>query len=138
MYLGRYRVGEYVPLSCWCRTAAGVPTLPDIAPTARLYLNATAIKTLKIPICDKYHVTGFFLHRLFLGNAVFDAGQVRVVYQYALSSTAFSTEDTFEIVEGGSDDGVGISCYVYRRPQQTFVLVQGEGGRLLKKRNPRL
>ncbi len=62
---------------------------------------------------------------------------MRVLYQYEIDSIAFADEDLFEIVAGGTTDGVGISSYYYRRPQQSFVLVQAEGGRLLKKRNPK-
>ncbi len=142
MYLGRYRIGEYVPLAVWCRNAAGTPTLPDIAPTAIIYTDEASLLTIKIPICDKYHQTGFFLRNFYLNSRFVDSdletGFIRVLYQYTLSSVSYSSEDVFEIIAGGSTDGVGISSYFYRRPQQSFVLVQAEGGSLLKKRNPRI
>ncbi len=141
MYLGRYRVGEYVTLAVWCRTTAGVATFPDIAPTAIIYTEDASLVTMKMPVCDKYGVRGFFLKPFYVDSrfisSALETGFMRVLYQYEIDSIAFADEDLFEIVAGGTTDGVGISSYYYRRPQQSFVLVQAEGGRLLKKRNPK-
>ena len=138
MFRGRVTIGQSVQLALWARDVNGLPTLPDVAPTANVYAGNVKLKTFKMPIQDRFQVVGFFSFPLFLGKGLYHTGSIRVRYQYAISGSSFVAEDLFDIVDGGDDDGTGISCFYFRRPLNSFVIIQGEGGRLLRRRNPAL
>lgn len=137
MYRGRTTLGRIVQLGLWCRNASGTPTLPDTAPSARVYKeDGTLVETFKMPINDRYFVTGFFSFGLFLGTGLYAVGRYRVRYQYLLAGVARTDEDSFDVLDGGNGHGLGISSFYYRRPINNFLLIQSEGGRLLRRRSP--
>jgi hypothetical protein len=136
-HLGRYQQGDIVALSVLCTDANGAPTLPDKAPVAVLCSDTVQVLTIRLPIVDRYTITGFFQHTMQLGTA-FVVGRYRVVYQYTLSGVAYAKADAFEVVAGGHADGAGLAMYYYRRPTSDYVLLQTDGGRLIRRRNPRL
>lgn len=139
MYRGRVTVGEQILLSLWTRNTAGTPTLPSAAPVARLYDEVNVLITaFAMPIHDRFHVTAYFQFNLFLGKGLYEPGKVRVRYAFTVGGVMQHAEDEFEIVSGGSDDGVALSSYFFRRPISSYLLMQGEGGRLLRKRNPQV
>ena len=137
MYLGRYKLGEFLPLTVWCRTAALAPALPVTAPVAMVYSDSSLVTSFKMPIRDRYVVTGFFQHALRLDGR-FGIGHYQVVYNYITGSVAKGQVDSFEIVAGGHADGMGISLYYCRRPTSDFFVLHCDGGRVVRRRNPRL
>lgn len=137
-YRGRYQIGEYVPLTVWCIDGNGTPTLPDQAPIARVYSDAALVLDVRMPIRDRYILTGYFQYPLFLDGR-FAAGGHRVVYEYQLSSTLYMADlDTFEVTAGGHADGAILSMFWFNRPTADFLLTQVDSGRLVRRRNPRL
>lgn len=125
-----------MPLSVWCRTAAGTPTEPDNAPVAVINSSTAHVLTVRLPILDRFVTTGFFHYPLQLDGR-FATGQYSVVYQYAIGGTSLSQEESFEIVAGGHVDGHGLSLFYLTRPTSNFVLLQTDLGRLIRRRNPR-
>jgi len=137
-YLGRYRLGERVPLALQCVTLAGVPTWPDAAPYADVWNAAgTKIKTVRMVVVDRFRVTGLFTRRLFLG-AEFAVGSCRVVYRYTTNSAVDvgQDHDYFELIGGGHADGPVISMHAFDRPGALYVVHGTAAGRLLRGRNP--
>jgi len=137
MYRGRYTLGDFVPLSLASRNSSDTPTLPGSAPVADVWSDSAKVLSQKLPIHDRYGTTAFFHHLLQLDSR-FSAGRYRVLYRYKVGSDTKLATDTFEIVAGGHHDGPGIAMHYYHDPGNEVVLLQGEGGRLLKLRNPRL
>ena len=136
MFRGNFQVGVSVQLAIWTRNAAGTPTLPDIAPTMRIYSASALVLAGKMPIMDRFRVTGFFSYPLYLGKGLWHPGMQRVRYEWIIGGSHYASEDTFQIADGGNDDGIGISSFYYRRAQNSFLLIQGDGGRLVRRRNP--
>lgn len=137
MDMGRYILGDTIGLSCWCRDSSATPTEPDQAPVAVITSESAHVTTLRLPIHDRYGVTGYFHLPLVLDNR-FAAGQYVVTYQYVVGGTAGGDVSTFEIVGGGHTDGPGIGLFYYRRPTSDYCLIQTDGGRIIRRRNPRL
>jgi len=134
----RYTLGEFVPLSVWCRNLVGTPVLPDAAPIAAIYSDTGKAAEFKMPICDRFRVNGYFAYGLFLGKGIYATGRYRVRYQYVIDGDVFAAEQVFEVIPGGNEDGTGISTHFYRRPQSSFLLMQSMGGRVMRRRNPHL
>jgi hypothetical protein len=93
--------------------------------------------TGKIPIQDRYGITGLFQTQIFLGPA-FAPGQYTVSYSYSSGGGSFSgmADDNFEVLPGGDTDGTTEAMYFYHRPQADFVVQQLSSGKLKKRRNP--
>lgn len=138
MHVGRYEIGTKVPLTLWCRDNVGTPTMPDANPLATVWSETDKIADFKMPVHDPYRMDGLFKHGLYLGLGAYEPGRYRVLYHYIIGGNFYMGVDEFDVVAGGSDDGTGISMFFYRQPKSDFVLIQSEGGRLLRKRNPQL
>jgi hypothetical protein len=136
-YLGRYQLGQFVPLAVRTVNGSDVAGLPDDAPAALVYSDSGKVLTQLLPIKDRFAVTGFFFHRLPLG-AAFAAGRHWVLYQWLRSGTHFAESDVFEIGDGGHADGAVLALHHYRRPNAEFVVQQLDSGKLVRGRNPRL
>ena len=137
MHRGSAALGEFVTLAVWCRDSVSTPTLPAAAPLATIYSAAGAtVAAFKMPIMDRYHATGYFAFRLYVG-ADFAVGSYRVLYSYLLGSDYYADEDTFDVVADGHADGGGLSMHFYRRPTSDWIIYQGHS-RVLRRRNPSL
>lgn len=134
MYRGSAALGENISLSLWCRDDSGTPTLPVSAPLASVWSASAKVAEFKMPIHDRYNITGYFRKNLYL-DAVYSAGQYRVLYQYTLGSTVYDDDDLFDVVADGHMDGGGISMHFYRKPTSDWVIYQGQS-RILRRRNP--
>lgn len=135
MYLGRYQLGQYVPLRLVTQTVAGAPTLPDAAPTLYTWSGTSKIETLLVPAIDQKRTTAMFFLPLFLGS-LYAVGNYRVVYQWANSSVTNQAVDTFEIVTGGDALGDVAAMHAYDCPDGTFVVRQVGRGLLTVGRGP--
>lgn len=136
MYIGRTTIGTYIPLSVWCRNGSQTPVVPDRAPLVSIYSATAKIAEFRLPIRDRYVVTGYFQGRLFLGGGLYSTGPYQARFAYAISGTAYTYSQEWEIVAGGHDDGAGLSMHYFKIPTTSFVIYQGEGGRVLRRRNP--
>ena len=138
MFRGRYQLGEEIPLGCRTLTAADVPTAPDDCPTMTISTAAGSIAlSRKIPICDRYGVTGLFLDNVQL-NTTFAAGAYIVNYVWVIGGTVLGDTDTFEIVAGGNADGACIASHFFDRPHADFIVQQVDSGQVVYGRNPKV
>lgn len=139
MYLGRYQLGQEIPLSVRALNSSGVPTAPAAVPTINVYKSdgTKVISAKGIPIVDRYGVTGYFSYNLYL-DARFATGSYAIVVSWTVSG--FTGRDVlhFEVVRAGNVDGAIVSLYFYRRPHADFILQGTDGGVLTKGRNPYL
>jgi hypothetical protein len=143
-YLGTKVLGDRVPLQVQSRTPAGVPTMPDNAPTAMLYQGATIVKAkeVKLPIVDRYGVesggtqNAFFQKSLFV-DSDFSAGDVAVRKEWVIGGVKYSEVDNFTLRTGGGDaDGNVIGMDVLPRASGVNVLYETESGNLQRGINP--
>lgn len=137
-YLGRYQLGQLVPLSLVTRSADRAPAVPDTAPIAKVYNSGgTLVATKKMPVVDRDAQTGLFQYPLFLGPE-YATGEYMVDIGYLISASAFAETFTFEVVAGGDSDGEVIAMYFYERPHAEHIVYQVSSGRLKQGRNPRV
>jgi hypothetical protein len=137
MYLGRFQLGDRLPLVVLTRDGSGQPELPDAAPGAALYppgATAPAV-SLELPPADPIGSPGLFLHALHLGR-LFAAGEYRVRYSWTAGGLPRSATGSFTILPGGHPDGTVIAMYRFRRPHADFIIQQLDGGVRVKGRNP--
>jgi hypothetical protein len=133
----RVQLGDFLNLRVWARDSSMTPTLPARAPVADIFTDSgSKVLSVKLPIEDRYGVTAFFQHRLFLDDK-FSPGRHRVIYSYIVSTNKLD-EDAFEVVAGGNGLGAGISMHHLFHPTSEFLLLQTNSGRLLRLRNPRV
>lgn len=135
-YLGRWQLGERLPLSVRCRSSADTPAEPASAPLAMIYSDSGFVTSQLMPITDRYGVTGVFAFELLLDGR-FAVGRHTVIYHYTISSVPLMAQQDFEVVAAGNFDGAGLSMFYYRRPGAGYLLTHQDSGRLIRKRNPR-
>lgn len=136
-HIGRFAQGDTLALSVWCLDSAGTPAEPTNAPVATICSDTAQVASIRLPICDRYATTGYFSYPLQLDSR-FPAGSYRVVYQYTISSTAYGSSESFDVVAGGHADGPALACYYFARPTSDFIIMQCDSGRVIRRRNPRL
>lgn len=136
-YLGRYRLGDDVPLTLQCVDASGTASVPTEAPYADVWNASAKIMTLRLPVADKFQATGLF-HQLLRLGIDFATGHYRVVYRYLVGSFVGQEVDVFQIVAGGDVGGPVLAMHAYDRADATFIVHQLSSGRLVKGRNPKL
>lgn len=138
IYIGRYQLGDWVPLRIQATNGSLTPTLPDDCPLMAVYSAAgSKVVEKKIPVLERYAVTGLFAFRLFLDGS-YSAGSYMVKYQWLISSAPFIEVNTFEIVAGGHVDGSAIASAWYERPHGKFLVRQMDSHKLVEGRNPRI
>src|SRR5690606_12957960 len=138
-HLGRFQLGDWVPIVMQAVTAAGTPALPDDAPTATVFAASdptSAIATRNLPIRDRYGTTALFGADLRL-DGDYAAGSYLVVLQWAHSTTGHGDLLMFDVVGGGDADGNVIGQYVSQRPEGQMVVYQLDSGKLQIAMNPR-
>lgn len=135
-FLGRYQLGEIVPLPLTTVNASDTPSAPAAVPTCQVYRGVTPVAGFTLPAVDNANLPGFFLYPLFL-EAKFSAGNYRVVFHWAISSTTFTTLACFDVLSSGDAEGGGIALGTLRMPGMNFALMQTRSGRIGKYRNPR-
>lgn len=137
-WVGRFRLGEWVPIIVRTSNDSLTPTKADATPVAVVYdSSGSPVANFKVPIADQSYVTGLFKERIFL-DSNFSTGYHSVIIHFAVGSVQKVQVVEFEIVAGGDSDGSGISLYHFRYPSRDYVLVQTDGGWLRKLRNPRI
>lgn len=135
-YLGRFQIGQEVPLILWTRDRDRTPAFPDSHPLARVVASdGTHVESVQMPVSDRYQVTGLFRYQLPLG-AGYSTGKYTVEYQYTVSGYPGLLLASFEVVAGGDVGGPVISLYAVERPEARYVVAQLGTGRLVAGRNP--
>jgi len=124
------------PLQVVC-FSGDVITRPDDAPRAIMWDNSGIIESVRMPICDKRNTAGRFRHFINL-DGKYSAGHHWVQYMYQISSTVRSKIESFQILGGGNVSGSGISMEYFGRPPNAYVLVQTDGGVLVRRKNPQV
>lgn len=139
MYLGRFQLGEFVPLSLDCRTTAATEVSPTAAPTVSIYkTNDTAVLDAKsLAPYIKGQLTGHFRGEVFL-NSSYSAGRYHGIFSWASGGSTYRQEFSFEVVAGGNVKGEYIGLRYYRRPHADYVVGLTDGGVLEFRRNPRV
>lgn len=138
-YPPRYQLGDLLPLNIWAVTVGGAQTLPDAAPTARIVAASdvtTAVKTISLPICDRYGALVRF-HTMDPLDGDYSAGIYHIVYRYLHSTVANGHSETFEIVAGGDAAGAVIAAECVVDPHRASVLYCDDSGTIKVSRNPR-
>ena len=141
--LGRYQLGQRVPLTLCTYAGDGVPRAPDAAPYADLYMGLpgfSLVETVRLSPVERYQATGVFRNYLFLGSkyaAAFDEDtqQLWVVYRYTFSTVAHQQRATFRLVAGGDAAGGAVALREYTKPEARYILQHANDG-LEYGRNP--
>ena len=108
---------------------------PTDAPRAIVYSTSGIVESRLIPVLDSRNVTGRFWLCIPL-DSKYSAGYYWVQYLYVVSGTTKSEIEAFSIRAGGNIRGTGISMEHFRRPPNDYILLQTDGGVLLRKKNP--
>jgi hypothetical protein len=136
-YLGRYQLGQVVPLMIRTTGYQGRIVTPFDYPIATIFdSSANVVATVKLPAMDRGN--SVFALPLFL-SLKFSVGRFRVITTYA-SNGAYTGAflDYFEIIPGGDPNGPLISLFAYDRPEASYVLAQMGSGKLAQGANPQI
>lgn len=140
VYLGRFQVGQTVPVSLLCVNRSGVPARPDAPPLIRIYrlypTNVLWYKSQLAPIHDKAGAVSMFRLDLFLAANEFHAGRFACLAFYTAEGLDQVEEAHFEVVDGGNELGVVVGMQYWDRPEADYVVSLSEKGTLRAGRNP--
>ncbi len=136
-YLGRYQLGQDVPLVVQCVDSNGTPAVPDSFPIALVCREGVYLRTVGIPAETDPDVTGRFRGRYTLGDG--DApGHYAVVYLYSTLGLRRGESDQFEVVPGGDASGPVLAGYSLSRPDGDYFLAHLAAGRMASGQTPYL
>lgn len=134
MFRGTYQLGDLFALQLLAM-GANASVEPTNAPRAIIYSTSALIESRLMPVSDSRNVAGRFWFCIPL-DAKYAAGYYFVQYLYIVSGTTKSVLESFRILAGGDAKGTGISMEHFRRPPNNFIILQTDGGLLLRKKNP--
>lgn len=137
-FIGRYKLGDWLPLQLQTVNGSRVATTPDDVPTVKLFNSSgTMVYSQKLPVIERYVQTGRFYALVLLGRA-FSTDTYTAVYYWTTGSGAYNglEADNFDIVDGGHYDGNVIGMYFFDRPQAKYIVYQTDSGVLIQGRNP--
>lgn len=135
MSLGRFQLGQSVPLSLSVVNSGGSPVWPDAAPTATITDSGShVIAEFKMAMTGASYV---FSADEFLGLD-YTLGTYSLSYQWFVGGSSVSASDSFDVAPGGDAGGRVISMYAYSRPEASYVVGQLSSGNIVQGRNPRL
>lgn len=121
MYLGRFYLGQHVPISVQC-TDGPESALPSQTPLVTIYDdNGDPVEAKRMPIVDRVAAPGLFILMLRLTSA-YSPGHYSAAVQYIVASNPQLQTCYFEVVAGGSVNGAVISMQFYDRPQAKFLV----------------
>lgn len=141
MYLGRYQLGEDMPLPLTTVDASNLPTAPDNAPVAQIFNSSgTQVMSGRMPVMDRYGTSTactFFMLPVYLSGD-YSAGLYSYVLTWNIAAAPFVETGTFEVVAGGDSNGTVIAMTFFHKPQADFVVYQTDAGKLRRGRGPKL
>lgn len=132
--LGRFQLGQSVPLAVATVDGQGAPASPDAAPTAAITgPSGDPVATVELAMAgdDRHFALPFFL------GLSLPLGTYGVAYSYLILGAAMAASATFTVIPGGDTGGAIISMFAFDRPEARYVVAQLESGRLVQGRNPR-
>lgn len=136
MYLGRYTLGQWVPLVAVTTNGAMTPSWPASVAVFSVYDGAGArVYSGLMPPLDLARLPGSFSYLMRLGDT-FALGHYVATITFALAGTTYSVENRFQVVAGGNPAGALVSLHSYQRPQADFVLGRLDSDQRLIARNP--
>jgi hypothetical protein len=135
MYLGRYRLGDWLPLRLTTTNGSGVAVTPDATPKAYLWQGGTNVETRLLPAVEQSRMTGSFAEQVLLGVG-YTTGNALVVFQWVAGGVTLQEVAYFEVLAGGSVEGSATAMYFFARPEGGLVLRQLPGGLITAGRNP--
>ena len=146
MYIGRFMLGDWVPLQVLTYNSSLAVVWPTdgsaniLSPYVTVYdASLNRILTAKqIPAHDPDTTTGYHFLEQRLGPE-FSTGWHMVLYEWrdAASSENKSNIDTFDVIAGGEDDGTYVGLHYYERPDSVQIVGVTDAGRIEARRNPR-
>lgn len=141
VYFGRPQQGVEIPIVLQCTDVNDTPDNPQSIPWVQVYRDgATPSLIISKPIpADMRRVEdGLFRLSLFLDTLYSTEGRYLVLMKWIDSDGIPHVESgSFHLLPGGAADGAVISMYSLIRQDATYLLMQCDSGRLVRKRNPR-
>jgi len=138
-YLGRYQLGDFVPLLVRTKDEDGIITIPtvtsDQAPIAAIWSDSAKVENLRLPVVDLS--LGLFGGRVQL-TSNYAVGQYFAAATWTVGGKTVVGDAvfTFEVVAGGDSDGAVIAMKEYLRPEAVNLVFEKDGGKVLCGRNP--
>jgi hypothetical protein len=132
MSIGRYQLGDYVPLSLQTTDQNLLSTIPDADPAIKLYRNGTLVTTTTMSVLDPNRAVEQYVLRYQPNNL----GSWIAVMTYALSAITYTKVESFLVVAGGNSTGAIVAAHSLRLPGHDYVVCQADGGTLRYGRNP--
>lgn len=129
-YLGRFRRGDKVPLSC------SLASVPDSAPvTVILDEDSATLAAFLLPRSGVTRTEFGLAYRLGESAAL---GRFQVSHQASVAGVTTTRYQSFDVVAGGDSGGEVIALYSFERPDAVRVVAQLGGGRMVRGDNPRV
>lgn len=136
MAIGRYQVGDFVPVVLLTRTPDGVLHVPDDDPDIKLYRNGSLVTTTTMEQLDPNRNVELYVLR-YQPNAI---GVWTAVMSYDVTAdmvtTTYTVVESFTVVAGGSDVGALVAVHAMRLLEHDYLVCQADGGTLRYGRNP--
>ena len=134
-YIGRYQLGDFIPLTVQCRDSSKNPVDPTSAVTLSIYDSSfsTVLDSEPIPPKDIANLTGVFEAEMQL-DSLFSTGIYFAMHEWSGGGKSL---DTFEIIAGGNNSGGYVGIHFYERPGVEFIVGQTDGSTLETRRNPK-
>ncbi len=137
MSLGRFKLGDFVPLSVLTHGAGDIVYAPAAAPTAIVYDgDGVKVASFALPVVDKGAVTHLFVLPLRL-DSTYAVGSYSVAINYTANSIKHLHVLHFEVVGGGDAAGSIISQVFYPRPHARFLVQKTSSFTRRLTKNPR-
>lgn len=139
-YLGRFQVGQEVPLWDVVLDARGSPVAPTQSPpTATVYALGTGsrVEVLDLPGLRGSRSSAVHARPLPLGSR-YAPGRYFVLYRARTGAFTGLTSATFEVAEGGDAQGPVQAAYAADHPSGWRFLMHTGSGALLTGRRPRV
>lgn len=138
-WLGRFALGDFLPLHLSCINGSLVEAAPSAAPAYTAYDSSgtavTNVAALKMVPHDLPTRTGWFYAEHRLGSD-FSVGRYDVLVQYTVSGSVRTRQFCFEIVAGGHASGAYIGMEYQASPQARFVVGLVDSGSVEQRKNP--
>lgn len=135
MFIGRFQLGDTIPLFVVTTDASDTPQVPEFPPTVKIWSKNKLVKAKFVPTWETFTQTGIFLGRAFL-DPKYAIGLYRVTYYYQIGTFQGIKVGNFEVMPGGNTDGNVMSMYYYHCAQANFVVQGLDSGKIVQGRNP--
>lgn len=133
MFLGRFKLGQWVHVPYEAKSSVGAPSQPALPPIIDFY-TAAGVKVASglVPPLDGVGEVGLFSYAQQL-TSEFAAGHYAA---HVTSGTLPVRLWHFQILPGGNVDGAVLSMTFFPRPEAAFVVGKLDSGKRFIARNP--